>query len=277
MYFLLWNFVGALFCVKYSISYARSLSGDNLFESTDNQDAGNIQFASLPGLDDYLESQSYEDPTLLFSSNDDLDSSIPLSQDGGSTVFPNSDPGSASLFNDDAALFAASNDDSTLALNDVPLPSLSGVSETPASNNPSQDNEFDPEFISDNSCIPGEEQDFSKSKRGDFCLVTDGGPKSFPPIWAEPKRWDWKPENEPKRRPTNQHKNARPDFINCPSGPLGYRMYLVCDSGREEDRTYTRDRGVTLENLNANRNCMLLSLSHAWVNPANHLLLSCIL
>ena len=273
MYFLLWNFVGVLFCVKFNISYARSLSSDNFFQPTDDQDAGNVQVASLPGLDGDLELQYYDNPTSLFSSNEDLDSSIPLSQDGGFAVFSSNDLASAPFFIDDTALLPASNDDFALALNDLPLPSLSGESETPASNNLLQDNGLDPKFISDDTCMPGEEQDVSKSKRGDdFCLVTDGGKKLFPPIWANPYRWNYKPENDPKRRPTNQQKNSRPDFINCPSGPGGYRMYLICDSGRPEDRTYTPDRGVTLVNLYANRDCMLLSLPHACAQPADRLI-----
>lgn len=278
MYFLLWNFVGVLFCVKYDISYARSLSSDNFFKPTDDQDVGNVQFAPLPGLDGDSELQSYDNPTLLSSSNEDLDSSIPLSQDGGFGGFSSNDPASAPLFIDDAAPLTASNDDSALALNDLPLSSLSGGPETPASNNLFQNNGLEPEFISDDTCIPGEEQDISKSKRGDdFCLVTDGGKKSFPPIWANPYRWNYKPENEPKRRPTNQKKNSRPDFINCPSGPGGYRMYLICDSGREEDRTYTPDRGVTLVNLYTDRDCMLLSLPHACAKPADSLIHSWIM
>ena len=261
MYFLLWNFVGALFGLKYNISYARSLPGNNLFEPTDNQDIVNIQYATLPGFVDDPELNSYEDSTSFFSSEEDLGSSVPLSRDGDSAVFPSNDLATAPLFIEDAPLLTASNDDSALALSDLPLLSLSGESEMPTSTDLFETGEFDPEIISDDSCMPGEELDVSKSKReDDFCLVTDGGKQSYPPAFANPERWDWLSENAPKRRPSNQYKNSRADLINCPSGPQGYRMYLVCDSGRAEDRTYTTNRGVTLVNLKTNRNCMLLFL-----------------
>lgn len=270
MYFLCWNFVGALFFLPYHISCAQSLPGDNLFEPNDNQDAANIEYATLPGLDDDLELQSYEDSASLFLSKEDFGSSIPLSRDGDSAAFPSNDLTSAPLFIEDAPLLAAFNDDSALALNDLPLLSLSGESEMPTSSDLFETGEFDPEIVSDNSCIPGEEQDFSKSKRGaGFCLVPEGAKRSYPPVYANPTRWDWLPENAPKPRPNNQQKNLRADLIHCPSGPQGYRMYLICDSGREEDRTYTSNRGVTLVNLNTNRICTLLFLFHTCVKPAD--------
>lgn len=257
MYFLWWNFVGALFCVKYNSSYARSFLSDNFFEPNDD-------YASLPGLNGDPELQPFEDPASLFSSNEYLGSSIPLSGDGDPAVFPNNDPASAPLFVDDAPLLTAFNFDSALALDDLPLPSFSGESETLASNNLFPTSEFDPELTLDDSCMPGEEQDVSKSKRGDdFCLVTDSGKKSFPPVWANPSRFNYFPENDPRPRPKNQQKNSRSDFIDCPSGPGGYRMYLICDSGKKEDRKDTVGRGVTLTNLNADRSCMLLSLSQS--------------
>lgn len=259
MHFLSWTLIGALFGAKY-ISPAQSFPGDNLFESIDGQGEGSIRYASLPGLEDDPELPPSEDAVSLFSSSDDLGSSIPFSQDGDSAVFLNNDPASAPLFIEDASLLTASDDDSVLAFNDLPLPSWSGESETPTSSDLFETSEFDPEFVSDNSCIPDEEQDVSKSKRGNVCTVTEGGQKAFPPYYANPARFNWLPENNPKKRPKNQQKNTASDFIHCASGPGGYRMYLICDSGNEADRTYTGIRGVTLVNLRPDRNCMLLFL-----------------
>lgn len=257
----MWNFVSALFCMTY-ISYAGPLFGENLFLPTDDQGNGDVQYASLPTLEANPESLSPEDSASLFSTNEGLGSSIPISQDGDSAVFPKNDPASETLFIEDSPLLTAFDDDSALALNDyLLLPSSSGDSETPASDDLFGTGEFDSGLLSDTNCMSDEEQAVSKVRRGDVCsVVEDSGKKSFPPPYANQDRFNWLPENDPKRRPSNQQRNIRPDFVHCPSGPGGYRMYLICDSGNEADRTYTTDRGVTLVNLKPNRICTLLFL-----------------
>lgn len=257
MHFLTRTFNGALFCLTY-ISCASSLSGDNLFSPTDDLDNGNIQYASLPDMGGDSELLSHEGSASLFSFNDDLGSSIPISQNWDSAVLPNNDPASVALFSEDAPLPAAFDAGSALALNDLPLPSLSGELQTLASNVPFETSEFDAENLSDIDCMSYEEQTVGKSRRGDVCGVTDAGKRSFPPPYANPGRFNWLPENDPKRRPAPQLKNSKADFVYCPSGPGGYRMYLICDSGREADRSYTAGRGITLVNLDVERNCMLL-------------------
>lgn len=262
MQFSMWIFFSALFCVTY-ISYARSLSDDDLFLPIDGHNNGNAEYTSLPILEDDQELLSFEDSPSLFSFNEDLDSSIPISQDWDSSVFLNDDSASAPLFIDDASILTTFDDDSPVALNDLLLTLSSEEPENPASKELSGANDSDSELFSDISCTSDEEQTVGKSRRGeDVCPVVNLGKKAppFPPPFANRGRFNDLPENDPKRRPSNQQKNSRADFIECPSGPGGYRMYLICDSGNEADRMYSAARGVSLVNLKVNRGCMLLFL-----------------
>ena len=268
MLFPMWKFINALFCTT-CISYAASLSSDDDFFFSNDLDDGDIQYASLSGLEGDPELKSYEDSGTLFSSSEDFGSFFPIGQNGDGAIFSNDDPTSGPLFIEDAPFLTAFDDNSALALDELPLPSFSEEFETPASNEFFETSQFDSELLSDSNCISDEEQAVSKSKREDVCTVEDQSKTSYPPPFANPERFNWLPENEPKRRPSIQAKNSPADLINCPSGPGGYRMYLICDTGKESDRKYTSDRGVTLYNLNTNRICMLLFLPRTCVQWAD--------
>lgn len=61
----------------------------------------------------------------------------------------------------------------------------------------------------------------------------------FPPPGSNPGRLSGH-VNDPKRRPIylDQEVNTDFDFEYCPSGISGYRLYAVCDSGLERDRSH---------------------------------------
>lgn len=239
-----------LLCVTLVSIPASSQSDDNLFLASEGLDSGDSQYLSstdgFGGGPDFLFNGDSSSP---FPLNAGFDSSNPFSQDGDLTMFFDGNPSSVASSN----LF---DDGFAPATNDLSLSSFSGDSKTLASDelldiDASESDSFD---VAD--CADDDEPTLGKSKRGGAIC---GAKHSFPPSYALPERFDNQPENDPKKRPTRDVPNVKSDFVNCPSGEGGYRMYWICDNGKPEDRIFVEGRETTLLNLlSPDRDCKFL-------------------
>lgn len=258
---------GALFRVICFSFAASSQSSDTFFFPTDDPGIGNSQYVSLDASEGGPELLSYEDSASFFSLNGDFDTSIPMNQDLSSTLFTDNDPASVAILSEDALSFSAFDDGPALAFNDILVPSLSEVPETLFSEEMFEASEFDSETLVDIDCESDEEQTFGKSRRAEGLCPMPAGKKTWPPPYASPERYNDLPENDPKPRPRNQTKNNRFDFVQCPSGPGGYRMYAVCDMGVDTDRVYDPVREWTVYNVD--HDCMLHPLPRSLAQTAD--------
>lgn len=95
-------------------------------------------------------------------------------------------------------------------------------------------------------CVSYEGQALARIRRGNFCVddssldapSTGGSDTTFPPAGSNPNRIPGS-IHDPKPRPTGgatDIPNTKEDFALCGSGVNGYRLYAVCDSGRDQDR-----------------------------------------
>lgn len=245
-------FTGALFCVMCCSFAASYQSSDNFFFPTDDPGIGNSQHITLNALEGGPELLSYENSASPVSLNGELDPSIPMSQDLSFTLFTDDDPASIPFLSQDAPPFLAFDDGPALAFN-----SFSEEPDTLSSEGIFEASEFDSESLANIDCESDEEQILGKSRRAEGVCTMPRGKPTFPPPYASPERYNELPDNDPKPRPRNQAKNTRFDFVQCPSGPGGYRMYVVCDKGVDLDRVYDAVRGWTVYNVQ--HDCLLLS------------------
>jgi hypothetical protein len=261
------------FCFSISFSFAASNEVDgNLFLLADDLDHGGGLLTFLDSFKDDTEDQastvsrSDDSSASLFSFNEDLASPAPKAEDLSSVLFPNDDSASAPLFYEDSAPILASGEASAFGDHGSPLPTLSEELEKPTENE-NFGSELDSGLLVDIGCKSYEEQIIGKAKRGEMCRPVAEKPsleKSFPPPYSNQGRLNWLPENAPKPRPPRDKKNTRTDFESCPSGLSGYRMYAVCDSGKDSDTVFSDVRGWTLLNVDPGILLLPYPLDRCW-------------
>ena len=249
----------SVICCSYAAS---SQSSDNFFFPTDDPGVGNSQYVSLDASEVGLELLSYENSASPVSFNGELDPSIPMSQDSSLTLFTDDDPASIAFLSQDAPPFLCFDYGPALAFN-----SFSEQPETLSPEEIFEASEFDSESLANIDWESDEEQILGKSRRAEGLCEMPRGKRTFPPPYARPERYNDLPENDPKPRPRNQARNVKYDFVHCPSGQGGYRMYAVCDKGVDSDRVYTPPRGWTVYNVQ--HPCLLLSLPRSLAQTAD--------
>ena len=261
-------FTRALFGAIFVSLTASSQSDADLFLPADDLSSGDSQFISSTSLGDDLGFLPSEDPSSDQSFNAGFDSSISSSQDLDTALFLDDNPASLAFSSDDVSRLPM-DDGSASTVDGLPLPLFSDESGALASDEFFDTTDFDPETLSEADCDLPSEPLAGKLRRGDFCIKRTRE-TTWPPAYALDERYNYLPENDPKRRPSNQQKNSRADFTYCPSGPGGYRMYWVCDNGNPKDRISSPDRDTTLINLSLERACKCLPLLRSTALTANN-------